>query len=267
TTVSPDGNTLLILTSGFNRNFDSAGKAIPEQSKEYVFVYDIRQQPPVKKQVLKVPNSFNGIAWNPDGTRFYVSGAGNDNIHVFGKDAQANGQWSESGEPITLGHESALGVKARPVVAGLAVNPSGTRLLAANYQNDSVSLVDLTTRKKIAELDLRPGKNDPKQKGVAGGEYPFWAVFKGDGKAYVSSVRDREIVVLDLAAAPAVSGRIKIKGQPNKLILNKAQTLLFAAADNSDSVVVINTATDKVAANIKTTAPEKIFPNKGRFKG
>jgi YVTN family beta-propeller protein len=264
TSVSPDGNTLLVLTSGFNRNFDLEGKSVPEQSKEYVFVYDIRQQPPVKKQVLKIPNAFAGIAWNPDGAQFYVSGGSNDNIHVF---AQNNGQWSESSQPISLGHAGALGVKAHPVVAGLAVNASGTRLVAANYQNDSVSIIDLKGLQKTAELDLRPGKSDPKQKGTAGGEYPFWAVFKGDDKVYVSSVRDREVVVLDLSSAPTVSGRIKIQGQPNKLILNKGQSQLFVATDNSDSVAVINTATNQVIATIGTTAPERIFPNKGRFRG
>src|SRR5436305_12248394 len=31
--VSPDGNTLLVLTSGYNRNNDKDGKAIPPQSK------------------------------------------------------------------------------------------------------------------------------------------------------------------------------------------------------------------------------------------
>jgi YVTN family beta-propeller protein len=264
TAVSPDGNTLLVLTSGFNRNFDLEGKSVAEQSKEYVFVYDIRQQPPVKKQVLKVPNAFAGIAWNPNGTQFYVSGGSNDNIHVF---AQNNGQWSESSEPISLGHASALGIKAHPVVAGLAVNASGTRLVAANYQNDSVSIIDLKSLQKTAELDLRPGKSDPKQRGTPGGEYPFWAVFKGEDKVYVSSVRDREVVVVDLSSAPAVSGRIKIQGQPNKLILNKSQSQLFVATDNSDSVAVINTATGQVTATIGTTAPERIFPNKGRFRG
>ena len=37
----------------------------------------------------------------------------------------------------------------------------------------------------------------------------------------------------------AVSGRIKTHGQPGKLIVNRAGTLLFAAADNSDSVVIV----------------------------
>ena len=44
--------------------------------------------------------------------------------------------------------------------------------LLANYANDSVSVIDLNGRKVIAELDLRPGKNDTAQKGVPGGEYP-----------------------------------------------------------------------------------------------
>ena len=274
--VSRDGSTLLILTSGFNQNNGADGKRIPALSNEYVFVYDIRQQPAVKKQVLKVPNTFVGLAWNPDGKHFYVSGGSNDSIHVFD---WVDGRWSESAAPIALGHTAALGIKiaaegeerddlsGRPAVAGLAVNGSGNRLLAVNYENDSVSLVDLPNRKKITELDLRPGKGDPTKKGVAGGEYPFWAVFKGDDKAYVSSLRDREIVVLDLKGTIRVANRIKIHGQPNKLILNRAQNLLFAAVDNSDSVDIIRTSTDQVLATIKTMAPPSVFPNKGSYKG
>jgi len=32
-------------------------------------------------------------------------------------------------------------------------------------------------KKVITELDLRPGKINPAQKGVAGGEYPYGVVF------------------------------------------------------------------------------------------
>jgi DNA-binding beta-propeller fold protein YncE len=274
TAISPDGNTLLVLTSGYNHNFDVKGKAIPAQSNEYVFVYDIAGQQPVKQQALKVPKTYAGLVWAPDGRRFYVSGGSDDNIHVF---EQSDGHWTESGEPIKLGHQAGLGISSREegdktlpnhaVVAGLAVNPNGSRLLAANYANDSVSLIDPDARKVVAELDLRPGKNDPAQKGVPGGEYPYGVVFKGDDKAYVSSLRDREIVVIDLHATPKITGRIKVRGQPGKLILNKAQSLVLAAADNSDSVVMVDTRTDRVVAEIKTTAPASIFPNHGNFKG
>src|SRR5438128_2390510 len=82
TALSPDGNTLLVLTSGYNRMNDTAGKAIPWQSNEYVFVYDVRQRLPFKRQVLQVPNTFIGITWNPDGREFYVSGGKDDNVHI-----------------------------------------------------------------------------------------------------------------------------------------------------------------------------------------
>ncbi len=262
--VSPDGRTLLVLTSGFNRNHGADGKIVDALSNEYVFVYDISHAAPVKTQVLQVPNTFVGIAWHPDGKEFYVSGGMNDTVHIFGS---KDGQWLEATSPVPLGHPDGLGLKVKPIVAGIAVNASGTRLLATNYENDSVSLIDLKSRSKIAELDLRPGKNNSKQHGVPGGEFPFAVVFKGDDRAYVSSVRDREIVVLDTHDKPAIVGRIKVKGQPNKLLLNKAQTLLFIAEDNSDSVSIINTAHDHVVATIKITAPESIFPNKETFKG
>src|SRR6185437_8673467 len=41
TATSPDGKTLLVLTSGYNQLSDRAGRVIPADSAEYVFVYDI----------------------------------------------------------------------------------------------------------------------------------------------------------------------------------------------------------------------------------
>jgi YVTN family beta-propeller protein len=272
TAVSPDGATLLILTSGYNRNNDAKGKAIPLQTSEYIFVFDIQQARPVQRQALRIPNAYVGIAWAPDNTHFYVGGGQDDNVHVFAQDGE---KWSESGA-IALGHKTGLGIADRsetkvtpldPMVAGLAVSPNGKKLLVANHQNDSVSLIDVEAKQVIAELDLRPGKINPAQKGVAGGEYPYGVVFASDDRAYVSSLRDREIIVLELKPSLAVSGRVKTHGQPGKLIVNREGTLLFAAADNSDSVVIVDTAKDKVVAEIKTTAPAGIFTNRGGFKG
>ncbi len=41
TSISPDGKTLLILTSGFNKLRDANGVVQAQDSSEYVFVYDI----------------------------------------------------------------------------------------------------------------------------------------------------------------------------------------------------------------------------------
>jgi DNA-binding beta-propeller fold protein YncE len=270
TALSPDGNTLLVLTSGFNRISDIKAKAAPEFSNEYVFVYDVRQNPPVKRQVLQAPNTHMGVAWAPDGKHFYVAGGADDNVHVFElitrikSSTQQEPFWAESLPPIALGHKYGLGIndeetskdgKNKPVAAGLAVSTDGTRLVVANNMNDSVSVIDLAAKKVVAELDLRPGKSDAAKKGVAGGEYPYGVVLKGNDRVYVSSLRDREIVLLDLHAAPAVVGRIKTRGQPGKMLLNKEQTVLFAVADNSDSVVLVDTTKDRIVAEIKTAAP------------
>ena len=268
TAVSPDRKTLLVLTSGYNRNNNSSGQTVPSASTEYVFVFDISVNPPVQKQVLQIPNAFEGMVWNPNGKEFYVSGGPDDVVLVFG---WSGTNWTQSAS-IGLGHPDANGLTAlgptSPMVAGLAVSQNGTRLLAANYRHDSVSLVDLQTRTKIAELDLRPGKINPAQAGIPGGEYPFWTVIKGDSKAYVSSMRDREIVVLDIKGnGLSARSRIHVKGQPNKMVLNKNQSLLFVATDVTDSVNVINTTSDQVVEEIPVLGTHKVLAQLKEFKG
>jgi hypothetical protein len=87
TVVSPDHRTLLVLTSGFNRVYYTGGADIgkinPSDSAEYVFLYDISTPTPVKKQVLKIPNTYNGMIFDPSGTAFYVSGGVDDKVYVF----------------------------------------------------------------------------------------------------------------------------------------------------------------------------------------
>ncbi|HET9363382.1 MAG TPA: hypothetical protein VFP71_00185, partial [Candidatus Angelobacter sp.] len=65
TALSPDGNTLLVLTSGYNRVSDIKGKSIPALSNEYVFIYDVTHNPPIKRQALPMPNTYMGMAWAP----------------------------------------------------------------------------------------------------------------------------------------------------------------------------------------------------------
>ena len=265
TTTSPDGNSMLVLTSGFNRNNGPSGTRVAAESNEYVFVYDISTGTPIKRQVIQVPNTFNGIVWNPNGQEFYVSGGVDDNVHVYALQA---GAWTEQGV-IALGHSNVgLGISVRPVAAGMAVTQDGKRLLVANMQNDSASVIDLGTRAEIAELDLRPGKNDTAQSGEPGGSYPFWVAIKGNDKAYITSQRDREVIVLDIAGTqPAVTGRITVGGQPNKMLLNRGQNRLFVANGNSDSVSVIDTATDKVQEEFNVTAPKRVMPQADKLRG
>jgi DNA-binding beta-propeller fold protein YncE len=159
TVVSPDGHTLLILTSGYNRIYQPLGTADRgyginhdmtaydyPNSKEYVFIYDISQGTPVQKQVVTIPNSYNGIVFDPTidttptdtnfgkSTAFYVSSgsgdypfessgsnppqstpntyptgnSGKDNVHVFTLSSDGT-TWSEQQE-LVMHHGGGLGL-------------------------------------------------------------------------------------------------------------------------------------------------------------
>ena len=310
TVVSPDHNTMLVLTSGYNRVFrsDDVQDALGfyenwPDSKEYVFIYDISTPTPVLKQVVTVPNTYNGIVFDPSGTAFYVSSCmgdfpfdstgsfnadssswAGDNVHIFNLNT-ATGTW-QTGTELALGHTAGLGldvdtpsvqqipinerVAVYPCAAGVAVSNLGQTLVVANYYNDSISIFKggvghwtaVSTVMGNGELDLRPGKSGGKS-GEPGGEYPFWVVVKGNGSsatAYVSSIRDREIVVVSLGDSPAVTGRIKVKGQPNKMTLNAAQSLLYVAEDMTDTVDVIDTTRNVILETISVTALESVMP-------
>ncbi|MCJ7516020.1 MAG: beta-propeller fold lactonase family protein [Dehalococcoidia bacterium] len=300
--VSPDKKTLLVLTSGYNRVFRTDGKIDAygtyfnwPDSQEYVFVYDISTNKPVKKQVIMVPNTYYGMVFDPNGTAFYVSGgsgdlpydatgsfnpakAGGDNVHVF--TLNASGSWEHATE-LALNHPAGNGlvvqpptgekipvnemVAVKPMAAGVAISQDGQTLVVANYYNDSITVFTggLGKWSKGVDLDLRPGKNDPAKVGIPGGEYPFWVAMKGTGSsttAYVSSLRDREIVVVNLGEKPVITTRIPVKGQPNKMTLNVAQTLLYVVSDQADTIDVIDTARNAILETIPVLPRGSVLP-------
>jgi YVTN family beta-propeller protein len=261
TVLSPDQKTLLALTSGHNLASVATGDKKSLDSDQYVFVFDVSGDQPQQKQVIRVPNTFAGIAFSPSGEKFYLGGGKDDNIHVYLLKA---GSWQEEASAIPLGHEGGNGLRRKetlPVTAGLAVTADGQILVVANIQNDSISILDLSAEVVKQELDLRPGKIDSRHQGEAGGEYPFWVTIKGNETAYVSSLRDREVVVVSLKP-PAVSARIKVAGNPNRMLLDHAGRYLFVAEDNSDSVDVIDTQSNKVVKTIRAAGPADALPDR-----
>ena len=202
------------------------------------------------------------------------------------------GHPSGNGLPVPDDHIASVNaaVYVAPCAAGVAISADGNMLVVANYFNDSITVFTGGLNVWVAqwqppqphtgslqgygllqgtELDLRPGT------GLPGGEYPFWVVMTGDGSAtpytaYVSSLRDREIDVVTIAKTscnqfqlctytPSVTTRIPVKGQPNKMTLNQAQTLLYVAEDQSDTVDVISLQTKTVVESIPVIAPPSVM--------
>jgi DNA-binding beta-propeller fold protein YncE len=252
--ASPNGREMLLLTSGYNRFNGPDGKRDVAQSQQYVFVYTIGSGGAQLKQTLAVPNAFSGIAWRNDGAGFFVAGGVDDVVHAFKRGAKG---YAPDGSAIALGHAAGVGAGVQPQAAGLAVSPNGKLLLVANYYNDSVSLIDIKTRKIIAEQDLRPGKIDNANAGIPGGENPFAIVWRDSGRAYVSAARDREIVALDVRGSTiTVASRIETIGEPTALLIDGKSKRLFAAEDNADRIAIINTQTDEIASEPRLRLPE-----------
>jgi DNA-binding beta-propeller fold protein YncE len=256
TAKSPDGETLLIVTGGHNSLVDSKGTSF---NNEYIFVFDINGGKPVKKQVLQIPNAFVGIVFDPTGQTFFVGGGGDDNVHSF---TIQNAQWAESGTPIKLGHSSAVALfpgDLPGVTGGLDLTQDGKTLVVTNYNNESISFIDVQSRAVVKELDLRPGKINPADSGKPGGEYPFWVSVKGNNTAYISSARDREIVVVDFTtvAAPKIVTRIEVAGNPLKTILDRTQSYLYVTEDNSDLVDIISTSNNELFQSVIASAPDR----------
>src|SRR5215471_17208641 len=99
TSLSPDGHTLLVLTSGWNRDNHltngspityptldpSTGAAVGATThSEWVFVFGVNTDGTVTKlQQINIPSTYSGLAWAPDGSRFYISGGQDDRIYIY----------------------------------------------------------------------------------------------------------------------------------------------------------------------------------------
>lgn len=284
TALSPDGKTLLVLTSGYNKNFkDESGNnltypvldpltgqptSVKTSNAEWVFVYDVSSGNLIERQKINIPNTYNGLAWSGDGKRFYVSGGIDDRVYVY----TFNGSKYVPDAPfILLGHNSnqtdpfpkydggllkdtpAKAIATGAVVAGVAVSKDGKTLVAANFENDSISIVDTTTRKVLQEIKFfTPGSTQPT------GEFPFDVVLKNANtgaaaKAFVTSQRDNEVLAVDITSGEIT--RIPVGDQPNKMGLSPNQNRLYVANGNSDTISVIDTNNDSVIKTISLSRP------------
>jgi len=271
--VSPDGRILAILTSGWNSHLGSDGQPAPDLSNEYVFLFDISGSQPKELQILRIANTFLGLAWTPSSDRLMVSGGSDDAVVEFVR----NRSTFDAGRTFRLGHQSVTGLQVdqagynwvlRPMAGSLAVSPDGTRLLVANFENDSVSVIDLESGRVVTEQDLRPGIVDPKLRGHAGGSYPRAVTWISANRAYVASERDREIISLTISRQKIrIIRRTPVHGQPVALLSNRKGTRLYAALDNTDEVAVFDTARDTLIEELNVVAPEAVYRNTQKLGG
>jgi YVTN family beta-propeller protein len=234
--LSNDGRYLLVTTNG---NGDQTIDVIDLQIGQSV-------------QTVSVKKSWLGLAFAPDGKRFFVSGGDDNEVMVFDF---AAGKAEQSGKIILGGADyhklgdreraearrKGLGEFAFP--AGIAVTPDGKRLYVAENLTSKVAVIDLATRQVITK--------------IAVGEYPYDCEISGDGsRVYVSNWGSRSVAVID-AANNQVVNNIPVGDHPNDLELTRDGKTLYVANANSNTVSVVDTAQMKEIEAISTALHPK----------
>jgi YVTN family beta-propeller protein len=272
--LSPDGATLAVITAGQNSLYKADGSVDTPNSTQYVFLYNVEgpnRANPSLTQVIQQRNAHVGLAFSLDGNTLYAAGGSDDEVYVYSK---SGGTFTKAAD-IALNHYPAgstggarnkgVGIGVAPNASGLALSADGQTLVVVNNYNDSISVIDTATRTVRYEHDLRPfaAGNEGRNGGV-GGTFPYGVAIKGNEIAYVSSDRDREVVVVDISSPTAgrLITRIKLDGNGEGMTLDASQAKLYVAQDNADQVAVIDTSSNKVVAKIDARAPLGVLPAK-----
>jgi DNA-binding beta-propeller fold protein YncE len=264
--VSPDGTTLAILTAGMNSLYNASGVLDTAASTQFIFLYNVagaNKTSPALKQVIQQLNSYVGLVWAPNSQTLYAAGGCDDAVYAYTNNGSSFVQTAK----ISLGHapngclsntanRTGLGISVEPNAGGLAISSDGRTLVAANNYNDSISVIDTTSKTVRYEYDLRPYSTSGAPAGTKGGTFPYSVVLNG-ATAYVGCDRDREVVVVNVSSttAGAFVARIALDGNPNGMTLSADGSTLYVAQDNQDQVAVISTATNAITHKIDTRGP------------
>jgi DNA-binding beta-propeller fold protein YncE len=270
--LSPDGSTLAIITAGQNSLYKTDGTVDAANSTQFIFLFNVEganKSNPLLTQVIKQANAHVGLVFSPDGNTLYAAGGNDDAVYVYTK----SGATFAAAAPIALGHfapgatgaarNKGIGINVQPNAGGMDVSADGHTLVVVNNYNDSISVIDTASRTVRYEHDLRPYfANNEGHSGAKGGAFPFAVVVKGNDTAYVSSDRDREVVVVDVSAPTAghLIKRIKLDGNGLGMTLDASQARLYVAQDNADQVAVIDTSMNRIVARIDARAPAGMLP-------
>ena len=256
--VHPSGKFVVALHAGYGQH-ELVSVALPEG-----------------KVIARVAlgDAFYGLAFSPDGTRIYTSGAGDETVveHAF-----KAGHFSEP-QRIQL-----RDIKERGVPAGLAVSADGRRIFAANVYGQDIAVADLDQRKASALFPLAPGaavvdlsrtqvSSDPDLAAAekrsaaqrdtlpADAPFPYACVLdEAHGRLYVSLWARSEVAVLDVATG-AVQARWRTEEHPCEMLLTRSGQRLYVADAARNSVSVIDTATGRVLETLSSAMSSDALP-------
>ena len=189
-------------------------------------------------QLLEQRSAFVGVAIAPDGRTVFASG-GNDDA-VYGYDWSADSAVPR--DTILLAPRRTKGDGTR-YPAGVALSPDGRWLYAVENLDDSIAVIDLTTKRVIARY--------------AAGRYPYGVVVARSGDVYVSAWGARTVTAFSAQADGSLRPRAQFDAgrHPSAMVLSADDSRLFVASASTDRVRVLDTGTGAVVAELTDAPP------------
>jgi len=233
--LHPDGRHLVITNNGW--------------SKPSLRVVDLDRFQVTRK--LELDHAWLGLAWHPDGTRLFSSGAADNTI----RELLWRGGRLEPGRTFRLDppQEKVSDTELRypGFVGGLALSPDGRTLYGTEVYGAGVFAVDVESGAVLARADL-PAEG-----------YTV-AVAPDGGAVYVSAWGGSRV----LAFAPRTleaRGEIPVGEHPNSMVLSPDGTRLFVACASTNAVWVADTRTGKpleqIRVSLRADDPPGTTPN------
>jgi YVTN family beta-propeller protein len=201
--VAPGGKWAVAVCAGYN----NPGLAVMNLADKKV------------AQFIPLPHTWNGLCFDKEGKRLFISGGESGVVHVF---AYENGKF-DAQPTVKIGRE-----EAPLFIAGIAVQPGTGKIYLCNEANHEICVLNETT------LAV--------EQAIAVGEHPHTCVFGADNRyLYVSDWGSREVTIVDTKTGRRLRD-LSVGIRPNDMAVSP-DGRLFVACSGDNTVHVIQTRT------------------------
>lgn len=169
-------------------------------------------------------NTTHMVLLSKDANTIFTANIGSDSVSVFERATDAVG-WNATVIPVGKGPE------------GIDLSPDGKRLWAANSRGDSVSVVDIASKRAIETLDVHTKRSNRLK-------------FTPDGRlVLISDLEGGDLVILDVGSRKEIK-RLKLGRAPEGILIEPAGARAYVAVSGDNNVAVVDLKTLEVARRI-----------------
>ncbi|HKB10148.1 MAG TPA: bifunctional YncE family protein/alkaline phosphatase family protein [Vicinamibacterales bacterium] len=194
------------------------------------------------KSTMPLDHGWLGMAWSPDGTKLYSSGAAQNNVQEF----------SYAGGVITRSRTFALpAAGGETFVGGLAIAPDGKTLYATRVYAQTLSAIEIASGRVLNTISL-PAE-------------PYTSVVSPDGKMLYVSLWGGSRVQVYVLPSLTLLEELTTAEHPSAMVLSPDGDRLFVACASSSTVWVFNVfsgeALEQISMSLYPNAPATSTPN------